>query len=56
MSNEEKVRELRVRISEKMFAMLEQIMKEEGLVSLAETTRFLIREKYKEFLKKKFQE
>ena len=50
------VKELRVRLSVQMSEWLEEIMKHEGLVSLAETTRFLIREQYKEMKKELLEE
>jgi len=47
-TNIEEFKELRVKLSSKMYKMLEEIMKKEGLVSLAESARFLIRERYKQ--------
>ena len=44
------LKELRVRLSSQMFEWLEAIMNHEGLVSLAETARFLIRKQYKEMI------
>jgi len=46
-------KELRVRLSQKMWDMLTQIKDNEGFDLYTETTRYLIREKYKELMKKK---
>lgn len=47
-------KEIRARLSDRMWDMLEEIRKFEGFEHYTETVRFLIREKYKEIRKEKF--